>query len=493
MKTLAIALLTALLAQAQAQASHAFRGTVTAVDAAAKRLTISNEAIEGWMGSMTMAYAVDNPDILVRLQPGDRVTATVLDGDQVLHGVAVAATAPSADTSLRLEDLEKMALAGNPSLAQVQANVRAATGLTRQAGLYPNPTLGYYGDEIRGGYSGGGKQGGFISQTIVMGGKLGAARRVAALRSNEVEAGAQLQRTRIVNNVRALFYHVLAAQRMVEVRRNLVKLSGDATQTAGQLANIGMVDRPDILQAEIEQQQANLNLRIAEQSLQSAWRMLAAVAGKPDLMPSPLQGELESIPDLNYDQWLANTLRESPEGKIAQIAVARAEASLTAAKKVPIPNLEISANLTNNFEPLETTHLPKGVQGGAQIGVQIPIFNRNQGSIEAAKNQIESASQDLARLKLRLQRELAGIFRDYAAARLTAVQYRDEMLPRAEQAWKMYRASYQNMAAPYSQVLMTQRTLFQLEADYILALETAWQSALAIQGFGLMDGLAPPV
>ena len=491
MKTLGIVLLTALLAQAQA--SHTFRGTVTAVDAAAKRLTISNEAIEGWMAPMTMAYAVDNPDILIRLKPGDRITATVLDGDPVLHGVAVAAPAPSAGTSLRLEDLERMALAGNPSLAQAQANVRAATGLARQAGLYPNPTVGYYGDEIRGGYSGGGKQGGFISQSIIMGGKLGAARRVAALQASEVEAGAQLQRTRIVNNVRALFYHVLGAQRMVEVRRNLVKLADDATQTAGQLANIGMVDRPDILLAEIEQQQANLNLRVAEQSLQSAWRMLAAVAGKPDLMPTPLQGELESIPDLNYDQWLANTLRESPEEKIAQIAVTRAEASLTAAKKVPIPNLEISANLTNNFEPLDTTHLPTGVQGGAQIGVQIPIFNRNQGSIEAARNQIEGARQDLARVKLRLQRELAGMFRDYAAARLTALQYRDQMLPRAEQAWQMYRASYQNMAAPYSQVLMTQRTLFQLEADYILALEIAWQNALAIQGFGLMDGLAPPV
>ncbi len=48
------------------------------------------------------------------------------------------------------------------------------------------------------------------------------------------------------------------------------------------------------------------------------------------------------------------------------------------------------------------------------------------------------------------------------------------------------------MAGPYSQVLMAQRTLFQLEADYVQALENAWQNAVAIQGFGLMDGLASP-
>jgi cobalt-zinc-cadmium efflux system outer membrane protein len=46
------------------------------------------------------------------------------------------------------------------------------------------------------------------------------------------------------------------------------------------------------------------------------------------------------------------------------------------------------------------------------------------------------------------------------------------------------------MAGPYAQVLLSQRTLFQLEVDYIQALATGWQSALEIRGFGLMDGLA---
>ena len=42
------------------------------------------------------------------------------------------------------------------------------------------------------------------------------------------------------------------------------------------------------------------------------------------------------------------------------------------------------------------------------------------------------------------------------------------------------------------QVLISQRTLFQLEADYVQALANAWQSALEIRGFGLMDGLSGP-
>ena len=67
------------------------------------------------------------------------------------------------------------------------------------------------------------------------------------------------------------------------------------------------------------------------------------------------------------------------------------------------------------------------------------------------------------------------------------------MLPRAEQAYKLYQTNYQNMAAAYPQVLISQRTLFQLQADYIQALENAWQRSLVIRGFGLMDGLSAPM
>ena len=242
-------------------------------------------------------------------------------------------------------------------------NSRARRTGARQAGLYPNPTVGYYGDEIRGGYSGGGKQGGFISQTIVTGGKLRAARRVAALFAcRRRETNRRSAAAAHPQQCPALFYQVLADQRLVEVRQNLAKLAADATQTSHQLANVGQADRPDVLQAEVEQQQINIGLRIAQQNLRSSWRTLAAVAGKPDLPQNRLEGDLEAIPDLNYEEWLATTLRDSPEVKLAQQALDRAEASLAQAKKVSIPDLQLYGNLSQNYEPLETTRKPVGLE-----------------------------------------------------------------------------------------------------------------------------------
>jgi cobalt-zinc-cadmium efflux system outer membrane protein len=217
------------------------------------------------------------------------------------------------------------------------------------------------------------------------------------------------------------------------------------------------------------------------------------VVGRSGLAVTNLEGDLEAVPDLNYEEWVATTLRESPEVKLAQQAVERAEALLVQAKKVPIPDLQVTGILTQNYEPLDTTRKPTGLMGGAQVGIQLPIFNRNQGNIAAARGEIESAKQELARIKLQLERDLASIFRDYEAARVTVQQYKSEMLPRAEQAYTMYQTNYQKMAAAYPQVLISQRTLFQLEADYVEALENAWQSSLLIRGFGLTDGLASPL
>jgi cobalt-zinc-cadmium efflux system outer membrane protein len=485
-------------AQQTARKEYLFRGRVDQVDTAKKRLTVHNQPIEGWMGEMTMGYTVDNDAVLNLLKVGDQITAKVYEGDATLHDLQVVPPgndrAPvAAQDGMRLEELEQMALANNPTMAQVQANLRAAMGLTTQAGLYPNPTLGYYGDEIRGGYLGGGKQGVFVSQTIVLGGKLRAARRVGELEATEMETRGEMQRLRIVSNVRGAFYQVLAAQRLVEVRQNVATLAADSKQTSLQLGNVGQADRPDILQAEVEQERANASVRVSRQNLQASWRTLAAVVGEPDLPVARLEGELEAIPDLNYDECVATTLLESPEVKLAEQAVERAEASWSQAKRAPIPDLQVTGILVQSKEPLGITPRPTGLQGSAQIGVQVPVFNRNQGNIAAASSEIESAKQELARVKLQLQRDLAGMFRDYDSARVTVQQYKTEILPQEQQAYRMYQTSYQQMAAAYPPVLLSQRNLFQLEADYLQALENAWQSVLAIRAFGLMDGLSQPV
>jgi cobalt-zinc-cadmium efflux system outer membrane protein len=394
-----------------------------------------------------------------------------------------------AGPALKLDDLEQMALSRNPTFSQVNADVRAAEGTKKQAGLYPNPTVGYYGDEIRGGSFRSGKEGAFINQTIVLGGKLGAARQTAEQQRLQAVTNVEAQRYRVLSSVQSLYYEVLAAQRLVQVRRQLLSLANDAAETSHQLGNVGQADRPDVLQAEVEAEQAGLALASAKQNYQSLWQTLAATAGNPDLPLSRLDGNLEAVPQLDQQEWLTKMLNSSPQVKYAQQEADRAKAALREAKKVPIPDLQISANVSQDNEPLEPLTTRTGIVGGAQVGVQLPIFNHNQGNVEKAKADFERSQAEIQRVQLDLRREVSTLFRDYAMARVTADRYHDSMLPRAQKAYELYKANYQNMAAAYPQVLIAQRTLFQLQVDYIHALETVWMNALQIQGYGLSDGL----
>ena len=409
---------------------------------------------------------------------------------------APAASAPqqkeNAHTGLTLGELEQMALSSNPTLAQAAAEIRAAEGRKLQSGLYPNPTVGYQGEQIRGGSQGGGEQGFFVSQDIVLGGKLGLSRRVFEQEKKQAEAEGEEQRLRVINSVRLFYYQALSAQEMVDLRRKLSQLAADAVNTSHQLGNVGQADQPDVLQAEVEAEQAELAVVAAEQKQLRVWRSLAAIVGKPAMPLTHLAGNLEDLPADNPDQWLQAILQDSPAVKIAELGVLRAEASLARAKREPIPNLQLRGGLQQNRELDATTNRPIGLQGFAEVGVQIPIFNRNQGNVQASRADIERAQREVERVQLVLRERAASLVQNYLTSRAMVERYRNRMIPRAQKAYDLYVKSYGGMAAAYPQVLISQRTLFQLQTDYISALETLWGNSIALKGFLLTDGLEAP-
>lgn len=395
-------------------------------------------------------------------------------------------------SGLSLTELEQIALSNNPTLAQAAAEVRAATARKLQSGLYPNPTVGYQGEQIKGGIQGGGEQGFFVSQDVVLGGKLGLNRRVIEQEKKQAEAEEEEQRLRVINGVRMFYYQALAAQEMVDLRQKLSKLAEDAMQTSHQLGNVGQADQPDILQSEVEGEQAELAVVAAEQNQLRAWRALAATVGKPQMPLTHLAGSLEDMPEDNPDQWLQAILQESPAVKIARLGVLKAQAALARAKREPIPDLQLRGGLEQNLELEPTTNHAIGLQGFAEIGVRIPIFNRNQGNVQASRADIERAQQEVQRVQLVLRERAAALLQNYATSRSTVERYRERMIPRARKAYELYVKSYGAMAAAYPQVLIAQRTLFQLQTDYIIALENLWGNSIALKGFLLTDGLEAP-
>lgn len=417
----------------------------------------------------------------------DHKTGSNLPAPELLKDVA-------ARTPMALADFETLADANNPTLKQANALVRRSQEQARQAGLYPNPSVGYQGEQIRGGSYGGGEQGGFVQQTIVLGDKLGLRRNIYEQQKQSDQIGVEEQTFRVHGDVQQAFYDALTAQATVQLRQRLLGVALDAVETVHQLANVGQADAPDILQTEVETEQAKVDYATAQRQYLQTFRTLAALAGKGDLPVSPLQGDLEKAPDLNAEQMVDSIVADSPTVRRARQEAAIAQARLKDARRESVPDLQLRAGEQYNGERVsENPSKATGAQSFASAGINIPLWNRNQGNVEAAKAEIERANQDVLREQLSLRQQAAPLAQSYASAKFEAERYKTELIPRATRAYELYLNKYQNMAQAYPQVLVSQRTLFQLQISYLMALHDVWRNAIALQNYTLSGGLQTPI
>jgi outer membrane protein, heavy metal efflux system len=399
----------------------------------------------------------------------------------------------SHETLFTLDDAQRLASASNPTLRQAVSEIRAAKARMQQAALYPNPSVGYTGDEIRGGSNSGGKQGFFLEQPIVTGGKLGKARNVFEQETHIAELEAEEQKTRVETSVKIAFYRVLAAQELLELRRDLSHIGELHLQSQNELSRTGQVDETEKLETEIAVQRLQLVALEQENMLRERWRKLAAIIGQPDLPQSIVAGDLEhGWPELNEQQILDAIATQSPATRIADASSARAAADITRAKSQVIPDINLLGGLEYNNEPIGSTPKATGWEGLAELSVQIPIFNRNQGNIAESRSELDRAQLEKQRIQLLLRERAASLLDQYTTAKVVATEYRDEILPRAQKANTLMTAKYGLMQATYPSMLETHRKNFELETEYVQTLATVWTTSLALQGFLLTDGLEAP-
>ena len=398
-----------------------------------------------------------------------------------------------AGPALRLEELEAMATQRNPTLAQAEASIQAAEGRRRQAGLFPNPIAGYFLEEyVFRAPRETMEHGLFIEQTIPLGGKLSKAQRVFAREKDQAVILAEAQRLRVTNSIRILYYETLGAQRLVELRDDLSQLAREAVEITRELYNVGQADRPDQLEIEIEAERSEIDFLREQNDWLRSWRSLAAMVGNPQLQPARLAEIPETDLALNEAQLLETLLTQSPDIRVAQAGVERARAVVARERAEKIPDLFLKGGLGYNYERFEPVSpgVPgrrKGAEGRLEAGVNVPIFNRNQGSIAAAEAELAIAERDLERLQLVSRSRFASAFNEYRNAQQMVERYRTQVLPRARQAYQMYLSNFRQMAAAYPQVLIAQRTLFQVEVEYARALIHLRQTAVGLRGF-LMEG-----
>lgn len=394
----------------------------------------------------------------------------------ILLQTVAAPAAPALDVAT----LEAQALTRHPAIRRAAADVEVARGRAAQAGTWSNPVIGGSAEELRTREQPSGVFGGFIQQTIPLGGKLGASRAAGQANVAVAESALAATRQRVVATVREHYYHVLLAEERLAVTVRLSDLAAESAVIAKQLYNVGIADQPDVLTAEAEAARAKAELVAVRASRIAAWRQLGSAVADPALAPQPLAATIkDALPVLDREATLAKVLSENGALQEATETAAAARATVNVEHRVTRPDLFVRADAGGNRE--SSGGRAVGPQFALEAGLSIPLFNRNRGAIASATAGVIGADAAVDDVRRELTGRFADVFAQYEGARAIAETYRVDVLPRLEQAYAMHLDKYRDMVAPYPSVLQAQRTLFQMTEQYLVALDSAWMAASALR------------
>lgn len=386
-----------------------------------------------------------------------------------------------------LADLELMAIDNNPTLRQARAQVQAARGAAQQAGLRPNPYVGIVAEQIGIKGTAGELQGGFVSQELVRGNKLGLSREKYLQRGRIAETNWTVQQQRVLNDVSVKFYQALAAQLMVKIQQQTFEVSEDNVLTNKEMMNLGQLGEAEVLQAEVDRRRELLKRKQAINDVDLAWRELISFVGIPDTQTSTLLGTLAPVEaPVDWDTALSQLLASSPQIVAAQQKIRYDQIVVRREQVEPIPNVTLGLTTGYNAETQQAT-------GGFTAGLPLPVYNRNQGTVRQARADLSSTCAELERLKLELRNGLAKQYRDYVSAWQHVQEYEQNILPKSRKAVELLTQSYKERRSTWTKVLAAKRMLLGLEAEQINNLLSYQIADIAIRGNLLMGGLTEPV
>lgn len=387
-------------------------------------------------------------------------------------------------TSMTLANLESLALSNNPTLEQAAAGVEVERGSFQQAGLYPNPQIGYVnGTSNRSSVTQ--SNGAFFSQEFVTAGKLQKAQAWEANEVNKVAWDLEAQRTRVLTDVRIRYYDVLGAQHAVLTLKKLEGIADRGLATVRQLLEARNATRADMLQAKIQLETVRASLDEATERHSAAWQQLANIVGLPDLEPTLLDGKLDGdFPTVDARASWDKLLTSSPQLRSAEAERDHAFAALRLAEAEAVPNITYQA-------VAEYDRATQASTVSSLVSLPLPIFNRNQGNIYRAASDIRVACSEIERTKLVLRDLLADSFRRYQTSLKQSKRFQDSILPDAQENLDLTEQGYKAGESSFLQVLTARQTYFEAQLAYVESLTELRKVTAEIEGLQLTGGLNP--
>ncbi len=368
---------------------------------------------------------------------------------------------------ISLEEALKVAIEKNPQLQSTRDQIDVAIGSLRQSMLYPNPVLELLAEEMPSSELGLNQSQNLvgITQPIITGGKRGLGIKVSekSKEKNELERDAVL--LAVIADTKKAFYKVASDQEGFAIAKKVEEIAKGIYESEKVRFDAGEVAITNVLRAEVELSKARNSVSNAEGNLQNSIKELQTVMGIPEETFDGVMGKLLTKPgELSLHELELNMKSNQPVLKASKKGVEIAETQLTLEKRQAIPDINVSAGYKRlSLENVDTV----------QMGIEIPapFFNRNQGNIQKGKALSRKAKSENQSVYNELLFQLKKNFNSYNVERKRVVEFRDKILPRAEESLKLIEKGYKEGEFNYIDLLDAQRTWAETRISYIESLK----------------------
>ncbi len=418
------------------------------------------------------------------------VCASLLAGEKRSPDTKEAKENPTGVITLR--QALRLTLLQDPELAAANLDIRVAEARTLQAGVIPNPTFSVEEEDFAGTkvYHGTNEAQTTVtlSQLIELGGKRTARVRAARLGSALARWDYESRRLDVLAQTAQAFVAALAAQERIPLVEADRQLAADSLPAIDQRITAGAASPVERRRAEILVANFDVELRQARRDLAQARSRLAAQWGAVDARFSSVVGDLARRADFPALSTFAARLDAHPALARFQTEVEHRRASLALARTVAVPDVTLAPAYRHHNDP------PAAEVAVVTAQVTLPLFDRNQGNIRAARLELAKAAPQREAVVLRLRTELQDAYTAVQAAREEIETLETRILPAARDTFGLIEQGYTAGKFSYLEVLDARRTLTTGRQQLLNARATLASAAArleALTGGPLTNGGAP--
>lgn len=384
----------------------------------------------------------------------------------------------------------RMALERNRDVIAARLEIRAAEVDRAAAGVYWNPVFTYSMNNVvlgQGNPQGQGLTPGPFSQTVQTF-AVGEVVDVWMKRSARIRAadlGIEQRRLRVEDALREIVFAVRLAyldlareQEEDEIVRTMNGRYAETVRLARARVAAGEISPADGQKFELEGLKYQNALIEADLELDLARERLAALLALPSRAQLPgkafTPASQRTPPALA--PLVARGLANRPDLLAAKKGRAWADASLASQRREAFPDISLGVGYTHD----EFTVSGDNANSLALwVSLPLPLFDRNQGGIGHARVDADRADNEVARLTLVVQHEVAEAVRRLERSDALLDVYEDGgMLSRADNALAVAEKSYKAGASSLLELLEAQRTFIETRQQY-LAAQDDWRKQTA--------------